>query len=214
VVPAGRQDRVRNVLFRRADLALPGAHNLENAMAAALLARAVGAAPEAIRRALSTFTGLPHRMQKVVEADGVSWWDDSKATNFAAVAKSLVDLPDGRVHLILGGKGKGDDPAEVIDLARAKVKHVYLIGAAAEEFAGHFDGAVPFSHHGDLEHAVPAAAAAAEPGDVVLLSPACASFDQFDNFAHRGRVDQDLVRRQLAAADASTAAETVAAGAC
>lgn len=187
------------LLFRRSDLPLPGAHNLENAMAAALLARALGAEPEAIRRALAGFDGLPYRMQRVLEAGGVTWYDDSKATNFAAVAKSLVDLPDGRVHLILGGKGKGDDPAEVVELARTKAKRLYLVGASAEEFADAFEGAAPIERCGDLEHAVPAIAAAAQAGDVALLSPACASFDQFDNFAHRGRVFQELVRRHAGA---------------
>ena len=131
-------------------------------MAAALLARALGAEPAALRRALAGFRGLPHRMERVAEAAGVTWYDDSKATNFAAVAKSLVDLPAGRVHLILGGLGKGDDPAEVVALARDKAKRLYLIGDAAEGFARAFDGVAPIERSGTLERAVAAAARAAE----------------------------------------------------
>lgn len=187
-------------LFHRSHLALPGAHNLENAMAAALLARALGTGRDALRRALADFEGLPHRMQRVSEAGGVTWYDDSKATNFAATAKSLVDLPDGRVHLVLGGRAKGDDPAEVADLVRAKAKRVYLVGEAAEPFAAALRGTAPLEIAGTLERAVAAAAAAAEPGDAVLLSPACASFDQFRDYAHRGRVFQELVRGATAAA--------------
>lgn len=201
------------LLFQRSDLPLPGAHNLENAMAAALLARALGADAEAVRRGLGGVTGLPHRLQRVLEADGVEWYDDSKATNFAAVAKSLEDMPEGAVHLILGGKGKGDDPAEVVELARRKVKRIYLVGAAADDFARAFDGVAPITRCGDLEHAVPAAAEAAEAGDVVLLSPACASFDQFDDFAHRGRVYQELVRRHAGEPSASPSPNTGEGGA-
>jgi len=199
-------------LFTRADLPLPGAHNLENAMAAALLARALGAEPAALVDALAGFRGLPHRMQRVAEAAGVTWYDDSKATNFAAVAKSLVDLPDGRVHLILGGLGKGDDPAEVVALARRKAKRLYLIGDAAEGFARAFAGAAPIERSAVLERAVRGAAAAAAAGDVVLLSPACASYDQFTSYAHRGDVFQHLVR-EIAGAGAATVAAASEGGA-
>jgi UDP-N-acetylmuramoylalanine--D-glutamate ligase len=201
--PAGDERR----LFERGDLSLTGVHNLENAMAAALLARALGAEPEHLRRALGAFRGLPHRMQRVAEAAGVTFYDDSKATNFAATAKSLLDLADGSVHLILGGLGKGDDPTEVVELAAVKAKRLYLIGAAEESFAAAFAGAAPIERCGTLERAVEAAFRAAVAGDVVLLSPACASFDQFDSYAHRGDVFQRLVAETVAAAQAEARGE-------
>jgi len=189
--PGGAEE----ALFELADLPLAGAHNLENAMAAALLARALDASPEAIRRALAGFSGLPHRMQRLEVPGPVAWYDDSKATNVAAAAKSLEGLPDGRVHLILGGRAKGDDPAELAPLVTAKVRAIYVIGESAGLFASALGGLVPCHDAGTLERAVEEAVRRAEPGDVVLLAPACASFDQFDNYAHRGREFARLVRR-------------------
>ncbi len=180
-------------LFARADLPLAGEHNLENAMAAALLSRALGASPEAVRAGIRGFQGLPHRMQLVEVAGGVAWYDDSKGTNAAATERSLEGLPDGRVHLILGGKPKGEDPAALRAPVAAKAKRVYLIGEAAAELERGLAGAAPLERCGTLERAVASAAERAEPGDVVLLSPACASFDQFDNYAHRGREFRRLV---------------------
>jgi UDP-N-acetylmuramoylalanine--D-glutamate ligase len=201
IEPSGAE----TVLFRRSDLPLAGAHNLENAMAAALLARALGAEPRHLRAALAAFEGLPHRMQRVGEVAGVVFYDDSKATNFAATAKSLLDLADGSVHLVLGGLGKGDDPTEVVELAAVKAKRLYLIGAAEESFAAAFAGAAPIERCGTLERAVEAAFRAAVAGDVVLLSPACASFDQFRNYAHRGDVYQERVREIITAARGTAA---------
>lgn len=191
-------------LFARADLPLAGEHNLENAMAAALLARALGAAPEAVRDGVRAFTGLPHRMQLVAESGGVAWYDDSKGTNAAATARSLEGLPDGRVHLILGGRAKGEDPAALCAEVAAKARCVYLIGEAAGELERGLSGAAPLERSGTLERAVAAAAACAEPGDVVLLSPACASFDQFRSYAHRGEEFRRLVAAIL---DPAAAAE-------
>jgi len=200
-------------LFERHDLPLAGAHNLENAMAAALLARALGAEPEHLRAALASFEGLPHRMQRVAEVAGVTFYDDSKATNFAATAKSLLDLADGSVHLVLGGLAKqGDDPTEVVELAAVKAKRLYLVGAAEESFARAFAGAAPLERCGTLERAVAAAFAAAVAGDVVLLSPACASFDQFRSYAHRGDVFQQLVAKTAAASRAGAANGAAAKG--
>ncbi len=182
------------LLFSRADVPLTGAHNLENAMAAALLARALGVRRAELREALRGFRGLPHRMERVDAGGRVAWYDDSKATNVAATAKSLADLPDKRVHLILGGLAKGDDPAAIAALVRAKARRLYLIGDAAERFAAALDGVAPLERCDTLERAVAAAARRAGDGDVVLLSPACASFDQFDDYAHRGREFQRLAR--------------------
>jgi UDP-N-acetylmuramoylalanine--D-glutamate ligase len=181
-------------LFAASDVPLPGVQNLENAMAAALLARAVGAAPEAIRQGLRGFRGLPHRLERVGEAAGVAWYDDSKGTNPGATAKAIEGFPDGSVHLILGGRNKGADLASLVPIVRRKARRAYLIGEAAEEFARALGAAVPHETAGTLDRAVAAAAAAARPGEAVVLSPACASFDQFRDFNHRGEVFQELVR--------------------
>jgi UDP-N-acetylmuramoylalanine--D-glutamate ligase len=191
-------------LFARADLPLAGEHNLENAMAAALVARALGAVPEAVRAGVRAFTGLPHRMQLVAESGGIAWYDDSKGTNAAATARSLEGLPGGRVHLILGGRAKGEDPGALRAEVAAKARRVYLIGEAAGDFERGLAGAAPLERAGTLERAVAAAAERAEPGDVVLLSPACASFDQFRSYAHRGEEFRRLVAAIL---DPAAAAE-------
>lgn len=205
----GRADAA---LFDLSDLPLAGAHNLENAMAAALLAHALDAPPAAIRRALAGFSGLPHRMQRLDVPGPLAWYDDSKATNVAAAAKSLEGLPDGRVHLILGGRAKGDDPAELAPLVRAKARAIYVIGESAETFAAALGDLVPCHRAGTLERAVEEAARRAEPGDVVLLAPACASFDQFDSYAHRGREFARLARRAGEGAAAGAAVSTTTAG--
>jgi UDP-N-acetylmuramoylalanine--D-glutamate ligase len=184
-------------LFHTSDVPLAGVHNLENAMAAALLARAIGAEPAEIRRGLAGFQGLPHRMQKVGEKDGVAWYDDSKGTNPGATAKSLEGFADGTVHIILGGRNKGADLSSLTPLLARKARRAYLIGEAAEEFARALEGAVPFERAETLERAVRSAARQARPGEAVLLSPACASFDQFRNFVHRGESFQALVHDVL-----------------
>ncbi len=181
-------------LFRREDLPLPGAHNLENAMAATLLARGFGAEPSHLKAAFRGFQGLPHRLQPVGEWHDVSFFDDSKGTNVAATAKSLEDMPDGAVHLILGGLHKGDDPAQLEALVRRKVRRLYLVGAAAPIFSQALAGMAPQEIAGTLDEAVASAAENARAGDVVLLSPACASFDQFSSYAQRGEHFQSLVR--------------------
>ncbi len=184
-------------LFRASDVPLAGVHNLENAMAAALLARAIGAEPADLRAGLSGFKGLPHRMERAGERGGVAWYDDSKGTNPGATAKSLEGFEAGTVHLILGGRNKGADLASLVPIVKEKVRVAYLIGEAAEEFEAALAGVVPCERSGTLEVAVASASAAARPGEAVVLSPACASFDQFRNFVHRGQVFQDLVRQQL-----------------
>jgi UDP-N-acetylmuramoylalanine--D-glutamate ligase len=173
-------------LFSREDLVLEGEHNLENAMAAALLSRAMGADGSAFPAALALFRGLPHRVEKVASRQGVKWVDDSKATNFAAAQRSLEGFPDHSVHIILGGRNKGGDATVLSDIAARKVKRVYLIGEAAGELGRLLAGSVPCQMVGDLSGAVDAAAQRAVEGDVVLLSPACASFDQYQSFNERG----------------------------
>jgi UDP-N-acetylmuramoylalanine--D-glutamate ligase len=189
-------------LFAASDVPLPGAHNLANAMAAALLARALGVEPEALRRALAGFRGLPHRMERVAEASGVTWYDDSKGTNPAATLGCLEGFGDGTVHLILGGRNKGNDFAELAVEAARACRRVYLIGEATDEIEDALGGlesrtgrpAPPVSRSGTLERAVEEAARRGRSGEAVLLSPACASFDQFRDFNHRGDEFQRLVR--------------------
>jgi UDP-N-acetylmuramoylalanine--D-glutamate ligase len=196
-------------LFHADDVPLAGVQNLENAMAAALLARAIGAEPLEIRRGLQGFEGLPHRMQRVGERGGVVFYDDSKGTNPGAVLKSLEGFADGTVHLILGGRNKDADLSVLAPLVRQKARHVYLIGESADEFAaalGNGDGdGPPLERSGTLDQAVHAAAGQARPGESVVLSPACASFDQFRNFVHRGEVFQSLVRAILGGPDGEEA---------
>lgn len=192
------------ILFHQSDMPLPGLHNLENAMAAALLARSFDAQPDAIAAAVRGFRGLPHRLEWVGERHGVPWFDDSKGTNLAATVRSLEGFGDGTVHLILGGIYKGGDLDELVSMVRRKAKRAYLIGQGAPVFAEALsaealsaeaprDQAL-WEHCDELHIAVERAAEAAHPGELVLLSPACSSFDQFPNFAERGRVFQRLVR--------------------
>jgi UDP-N-acetylmuramoylalanine--D-glutamate ligase len=180
-------------LFSRADLEIRGLHNLENAMASALLAGAMGAELDCLREAISEFVGLPHRLQRIAEISGVAWYDDSKGTNTEAVQRSLEEFPDHSVHLILGGRNKGADPRELQPMIERKARHLYFIGEAAEEFQGALGTAAPGSVEKTLPAAVAAAARLARPGEAVVLSPGCASFDQYVDFRQRGRHFQTLV---------------------
>jgi UDP-N-acetylmuramoylalanine--D-glutamate ligase len=159
-----------------------GTHNRENAAAATAAARAVGIADEHIAAALRTFPGVPHRLELVGERDGVRYVNDSKATNVSAALRALAAYAGDPVHLILGGSPKGEDFAPLAAAIGPNVKSVHLIGEEAERLAEVIDG----HRDGMLEAAVEHAAQLAEPGDVVLLSPACASYDQFTNFEERG----------------------------
>jgi UDP-N-acetylmuramoylalanine--D-glutamate ligase len=172
---------------------IPGAHNRENAAAATAAARAAGIPDEAIGDALSTFPGVPHRIEPVRELDGVRYVNDSKATNVSAALRAIAALRPARLHVILGGLGKNESYAPLA-AALEHGDHAYLIGRAAPEIAAALDEAgVAFSHGGDLATALAAAHDAAEPRDVVLLSPACASFDQFRDFEARGDEFRRLV---------------------
>jgi UDP-N-acetylmuramoylalanine--D-glutamate ligase len=193
-VSPGEENPEEIELFHASDVPLAGVQNLENAMAAALLARAVGVEPAAIRNALRGFRGLPHRLQKVGEKGGVFFYDDSKGTNPGATLKAIEGFADGTVHLILGGRNKDADLSVLTPMVRRKARRAYLIGEAAAEFEQALNGAVPYEMAGTVEQAVRSAAAQARPGEAVVLSPACASFDQFSNFVHRGQVFQELVQ--------------------
>ena len=170
---------------------LPGLHNRENAAAATAAARAAGIGDDAIAEALRSFPGVAHRLELVAEVAGVRYVNDSKATNTAAARRALAAY-EAPLHVILGGSRKGES---FDDLARELSGRAYLIGETAEELAGALERAsVPYVRCGDLETAVAAASRAAIPGDVVMLSPACASYDQFDNFEHRGEEFRRLVQ--------------------
>ncbi len=176
--------------------ALQGPHNAQNAVCAIAVCRVLGLDDEAIERGLSTYRALPHRMELVGEVAGVRWFNDSKATNAASAAPALAAFPpapDQRLHWIAGGQAKGDG-LEACRPWFSHVKRAYLIGEAMESFAREIGDAVPLESAGDLASAVARAAAAAEPGDVVLLSPACASFDQFKDYEARGDAFRSLVR--------------------
>ena len=168
---------------------IPGAHNRENAAAAVAAARAAGAGEEQIAEALRTFSGVPHRLEEVAEIGGVRFVNDSKATNAAAARRAIAAFEEP-LHVILGGLGKNESYAELAADLRARGARAYLIGAAAEELAGEIDEQ---EQSGDLATAVRAAAAAARPGEIVLLSPAAASYDQFRDFEARGDEFRRLV---------------------
>ncbi len=172
---------------------IPGRHNRENAAAATAAARAAGIPDDAIAEALRTFHGVPHRLELVRELRGVRWVNDSKATNTAAARRGVAAY-DAPLRLILGGSLKGEDFGPFVRELPANVRSIYLVGAASDELAAALDAAGrAHVRTGDLPTAVSRAAADAEPGDVVLLSPACASFDQFANFEERGDSFRRLV---------------------
>ena len=152
----------------------------------------MGCAPEKIRQAVCDFKAVEHRLEFVVTIRGVDYYNDSKATNVDATIKALESFP-ANIHLILGGKDKGSDYTVLNDLLRQRVKRVYTIGAAAAKIESQIKNA-EVVHAETLENALRKASAVAQPGDVVLLAPACASFDQFKNYEHRGQVFKEIVR--------------------
>ncbi len=182
-----------------AEIPLAGAHNVENVLAAVCAARLAGVPADTIRRAVAAFKAVEHRLEFVREVTGVRYFNDSKATNVDATAKAIAAFPGG-VHIILGGKDKDSDYTTLAPLLRDRVRTVITIGSAAEKIRSQLTGAAPILSAGTLDQAVALAHGKAEPGDVVLLAPACASFDQFENYEHRGRVFKELVR-QLEAAE-------------
>ncbi|HKO11220.1 MAG TPA: UDP-N-acetylmuramoyl-L-alanine--D-glutamate ligase [Acidobacteriaceae bacterium] len=174
------------------EIPLKGAHNVENVLAAVCAARLAGIDAETIRKAVASFKAVEHRLEFVAKLNGVDYYNDSKATNVDATIKAIEAFPEG-IHLILGGKDKNSDYRQMRALLTQRVKAVYTIGAAAEKIHTHIEGAVPIINAGTLESAVERAAAVAQPGEIVLLAPACSSFDQFENYEHRGRVFKEAV---------------------
>jgi UDP-N-acetylmuramoylalanine--D-glutamate ligase len=180
-------------LLETSAIALPGAHNELNAMATAAICLARGLDPGAVADGLRTFGGVVHRLERLRERDGVWWVNDSKATNVDSTSVALRAFPGG-IHLIAGGVGKSQDFSGLSSLVAERCRSVYLIGEAAEEIEAALAGSgVPLHQVVDLERAVAAAAAAARPGETVLLSPACASFDHYRDFEARGEHFRSLV---------------------
>ncbi len=179
-----------------AEVPLKGAHNLENVLAGVSIGMLVGCQPEQIRHAVRSFKAVEHRLEFVARVASVDYYNDSKATNVDATIKALeafpADIPP-HLHLILGGKDKGSDYTVLNELLRQRVKRVYTIGAAAAKIESQIQGATEIEHAETLENAVRRASESAVPGDVVLLAPACASFDQFQSYEHRGRVFKEIV---------------------
>ena len=188
----------RGTLFRRSEVRLPGAHLSSDLLAAATAARLMGAAPEAIARAVRTFSGVPHVLERVAELDGVAFFNDSKATNVDAARRSL-DAFSGPVLAIVGGRFKGGDFADLVPALESHGKAVFAIGEARHRVRDALSPVVPVFDCGSLEEAVALAWEEADRGDTVLLAPACSSFDMFKDYADRGesfkRIVNDLVER-------------------
>jgi UDP-N-acetylmuramoylalanine--D-glutamate ligase len=201
-VERGAWVREGNIVFRDgsgqreilqvSEIPLKGAHNLENVLAAVCAGALMGCAPEKIREAVRNFKAVEHRLEFVATIRGVDYYNDSKATNVDATIKALESFP-ANIHLILGGKDKGSDYAVLNDLLRQRVKRVYTIGAAAAKIESQIKGP-ELVHAETLENALRRANAVAQQGDIVLLAPACASFDQFKSYEHRGKVFKQIVQ--------------------
>ncbi|HEV7966400.1 MAG TPA: UDP-N-acetylmuramoyl-L-alanine--D-glutamate ligase [Candidatus Acidoferrales bacterium] len=188
-----RHGGVESVLLDRKMIGLRGNHNIENVLAAAAAARLAGAEPDAIAEGVRTFAGVEHRIEYVATISGVEYFNDSKATNVDATLKSLDAFP-GNVLVILGGKDKGSDYGILRQALRNHARMALLIGSAADKIEAELAGVIPVERAETLARAVELASRRAQPGDTVLLAPACASFDQFENYEQRGRVFKQLVR--------------------
>ena len=188
-----RHDGEEVSVGRRADIALRGEHNVENVLAACAGAYLAGAEPGAIVSGVRSFRAVEHRLEFVAEIGGVEFFNDSKATNVDAALKAIEAFP-GPLIVILGGKDKGSPYTPLIEPLRQRARTAILIGAAAGRIAEDFGDAVPYVHAETLDRAVQLAISGAQPGDTVLLAPACSSFDQFENYEHRGRAFKELVR--------------------
>jgi UDP-N-acetylmuramoylalanine--D-glutamate ligase len=210
-VDRGAFVRNRKIIFRDAtgerevmpvdEITLKGAHNLENVLAAVTMGSLAGVEPAKIRRAVKDFKAVEHRLEYTATIHGVQYFNDSKATNVDATIKALESFP-GKVHLILGGKDKGSDYSVLNELLKSRVKRVYTIGAAAQKIEAQIAGAAEITSAGTLDQAVRKASEFAQAGDIVLLAPACASFDQFQSYEHRGRAFKEAVHA-LAARETS-----------
>jgi UDP-N-acetylmuramoylalanine--D-glutamate ligase len=207
-VKQGAHARDGRILFRDAkgqreimltsEIPLKGGHNVENVLAAVCVGAVMGCDPGSIAKAVRDFKAVEHRLEYVATIRGVEYYNDSKATNVDATIKALESFP-ANIHLILGGKDKDSDYSQLNDLLRQRVKRVYTIGSAAEKIESQIKG-VEVDHSEKLETALRRVSAIAASGDVVLLAPACASFDQFQNYEHRGKVFKEVVHALAAEA--------------
>jgi UDP-N-acetylmuramoylalanine--D-glutamate ligase len=180
-------------LIERDEILLRGDHNLENVMAALAAGLACGASPGSMRECIRSFKGVEHRLEFVAEINGVKFYNDSKATNVDAAIKCIEAFPGG-VNVILGGKDKGSDYSPLAPLIRQRCSNVILIGAAAEKIAASLKNTRPLHSAATMQEAVETGLKLGKPGEIVLLAPACASFDMFENYEHRGRVFKEAVK--------------------
>ncbi|SPE44165.1 UDP-N-acetylmuramoylalanine--D-glutamate ligase [Candidatus Sulfotelmatobacter sp. SbA7] len=187
-----RDSKGQREIMLLSEIPLKGAHNVENVLAAVCVGALSTVEPGQIRKAVAGFKAVEHRLEYVATIRGVEYYNDSKATNVDATIKALESFP-ANLHLILGGKDKGSDYTVLNDLLRQRVKRVYTIGTAAVKIESQIKGAAEIVHAETLENAIKRAAESAQPGDIVLLAPACASFDQFRSYEHRGKVFKELV---------------------
>lgn len=188
-----REESGEREIMPVSDMQLKGAHNVENVLAAVCVGGITECEPGRIRRAVSEFKAVEHRLEYVATINGVQYFNDSKATNVDATIKALESFP-ANIHLILGGKDKGSDYTVLAPLLRERVKCVYTIGAAAEKIESQIRDAARIVRAGTLDAAVRRASQTAVSGDIVLLAPACASFDQFKSYEERGQVFKDTVK--------------------
>lgn len=190
-----RNEGSEAALARRDQIPLRGEHNVENVLAACAAAYLAGATPAAIASGVKSFRGVEHRLEFAGEISGVQFYNDSKATNVDAAVKAVEAFP-GPLVVILGGKDKGSPYTPLRDLLHERARLALLIGEAAPKIAADLEGAVEIRQAGTLERAMQLASEAAQPGDTVLLAPACSSFDQFENYEQRGRAFKELVARR------------------
>jgi UDP-N-acetylmuramoylalanine--D-glutamate ligase len=186
-------------LARLADIQLRGQHNIENVLASCAAAYLAGAVPAAIAAGVKSFRGVEHRLEFVAEISGVQYYNDSKATNVDAAVKAVEAFP-GPLVVILGGRDKGSPYTPLRDLLRERARLALLIGESAEKIASDLGDTIHFENAGTLQQALHITAKHVQPGDTVLLAPACSSFDQFENYEHRGRVFKELVAQMQPAA--------------
>jgi UDP-N-acetylmuramoylalanine--D-glutamate ligase len=194
VYRAGKDQPVEKIM-PVSGVPLKGAHNVENVLAAVCASRLAGVTAEQIRSGVESFRAVEHRLEYVATINGVEFYNDSKATNVDATAKAVAAFSSG-IHLILGGKDKNSDYTQLAPLLRTRVRAIYTIGSAAAKIESELRGVVSILSCETLDNAVSAAASAARPGEVVLLAPACSSFDQFENYEQRGKVFKQLVNER------------------